>query len=448
MISTGRFCLLFAMVSLTASAANNDYDFVVRNGRIIDGSGNPSFHGDIAVKDGRIVTVGKVGARASREFDATNLVVAPGFIDVHTHAEDIDDLPLGESFLRMGVTTLVLGNCGMSTLNVADFFDQLESLTISPNVATLIGHGTLRSRAMRGSFMRPPSDAELEQMKELVRKAMHDGAVGLSTGLIYTPGVFAKTEEIIELAKVAAEFDGIYATHQRSEAAEIFESLREIFRIAREAHIRAEISHIKLSGPANWGRAAAVLQSIESARAEGLDITQDQYVYTASSTGISQLIPDEVKDGGRAEFLQRLEDAEAKGKIVEKMKETLRKRGGVDYAYAVIASYKFDPALNGLNIVEATQLQRDSCSLDDQIETILEIQKNGGATAVFHGMSDDDLQVFMRHPNTMFASDSGVRRLNVEMPHPRGYGNNARVLGLYVREKKALRLEDAIRKMT
>jgi N-acyl-D-amino-acid deacylase len=329
-----------------------------------------------------------------------------------------------------------------------DFFDQLESLTISPNVATLIGHGTLRSRAMRGSFMRPPSDAELEQMKELVRKAMHDGAVGLSTGLIYAPGVFAKTEEIIELAKVAAEFDWIYATHQRSEAAEIFESLREIFRIAREAHIRAEISHIKLSGPANWGRAEAVLQSIERARAEGLDITQDQYVYTASSTGISQLIPDEVKDGGRAEFLQRLEDAGAKGKIVEKMKETLRKRGGVDYAYAVIASYKFEPALNGLNIVEATQLQRDSCSLDDQIETILEIQKNGGATAVFHGMSDDDLQVFMRHPNTMFASDSGVRRLNVEMPHPRGYGNNARVLGLYVREKKALRLEDAIRKMT
>lgn len=442
-----RLVVFFAL-SLKLFAATDACDFVVRNGRIVDGTGNPSFHGDIAVKDGHIVAIGKVTARANQEFDATNLIVAPGFIDVHTHAEDIEDLPLGESFLRMGVTTLVLGNCGMSTLNVAEFFDQLESLTISPNVATLIGHGTVRGRAMRGSFMRPPTEAELEQMKALVRQAMQDGAVGLSTGLIYTPGVFAKTEEIIELAKVAAEHDGIYATHQRSEAAEIFESLDEIFRIAREAHIRAEISHIKLSGPANWGKADKVVGAIEKARAEGLDITQDQYAYTASSTGISQLIPDDMKEGGRAEFLQRLDDPETKSKMVDKMKETLRKRASADYAYAVIASYKFDPSLNGLNIVEATQLKRDSSSLDDQIETILEIQKNGGATAVFHGMNDSDLETFMRHPNTMFACDSGVRRLNVEVPHPRGYGNNARVLGLYVREKKILRLEDAIRKMT
>ena len=440
--------MLLAALSLRAFAGD-PYDLILRHGRIVDGTGNPSVHADLAVRGGRIAAVGNLtGAVAKREIDASGLVVAPGFIDVHTHAEDIEDQPLGENFLRMGVTTLVLGNCGASTLNVGEFLHHLESLTISPNVATLIGHGTVRGRAMRGSAMRAPTDAEMEQMKSIVRKAMEDGAVGFSTGLIYAPGVFAKTEEIIELAKVAAEYDGIYATHQRSESGEIFSSLEEIFRIAREAHIRAEISHIKLSGPANWSKAQQVLDAIEKAREEGLDITQDQYAYTASSTGISQLVPDDMMDGGRAKFLERLQRPELKGRMVEKMKETLRKRESADYAYAVIASYRANPSLNGLSIADAAEKLRGARTLDDQIETILDIVKNGGASGVFHGMSDADLEVFMRHPNTMFASDSGVRRLNVDVPHPRGYGNCARVLGVYVREKRVLPLEDAIRKMT
>ncbi|MDQ3624592.1 MAG: amidohydrolase family protein, partial [Verrucomicrobiota bacterium] len=360
----------------------------------------------------------------------------------------IRELPLGENFLRMGVTTLVLGNCGGSTLNVGEFFRELEAEAISPNVATLIGHGTVRRRAMRGSFLRAPVEPELEEMKALVRQAMEDGAVGLSTGLIYVPGVFAKTEEIVELARIAASYEGIYVTHQRSEAAKIFESLEEIFRIARDARIRAHISHIKLSGPANWGKADQVLEAIEGARAAGLDVTQDQYLYTASSTGIGQLIPEKMKDGGREKFLERLETPEVKAVMFEEMKKTLRERRDTDFAYAVIASYKANRALNGLNIVEAARQTRGCDSLDDQIETILEIEKNGGAIAVFHGMSDPDLETFMRHPNTMFASDSGVRRFNVDVPHPRGYGNSARALGLYVREKKVLRLEDAIRRMT
>ena len=424
------------------------FDFIIRNGRIIDGSGNPAFRGDVAVKDGKIAAIGKIVGPATREFDAANQVVAPGFIDVHTHAEDIDDQPLAENFLRMGVTTLVLGNCGSSTVHVRAFLDRLESIGIATNVATLIGHGTVRSRAMRGSFMRPPTELELDEMKGLVRRAMEEGAVGLSTGLIYTPGVFAKTEEIIELAKVAAEYGGIYATHQRSEAAEIFASLDEIFRIAREARIAAQISHLKLSGPANWGQAAAVLDLIDQRRADGLDLTHDQYVYTASSTGISQLIPESVKDGGRAAMLARFEDPEAKAKMIEEMKRTLEKRKSTDYAYAVIASHKADPSLNGLNIVEAARKLRNAETIDDQIETIIAIEKNGGATAVFHGMSENDLELFMRHPHTMFASDSGVRKLHKDVPHPRGYGNNARVLGVYVREKKVLRLEDAVRKMS
>ena len=440
-------CLLLLVASARGLAADQ-YDVILRHGRIVDGTGNPAFHADLAVKDGRIAAIGKISASATREFDATNLVIAPGFIDVHTHAEEIDELPLAENFLRMGVTTLVLGNCGHSALDVGAFFAQLESITIAPNVATLVGHGTVRRRAMHGSFNRVPTDAELAEMKALVQKAMDEGAVGLSTGLIYTPGVFAKTEELIELARIAAGADGIYVTHQRSEAADILQSLDEIFRIAREARIRAQISHLKLSGPANWGKAAEIIEAIERARAEGLDITQDQYAYTASSTGIGQLLPDEMKDGGQAKLIERLETPEIKAAIVKKMKEALRKRQSADYTYAVIASCKAEPSLNGLNIAEASLKVRDSNSLDDQIETIFDIERKGGATGVFHGMSDADLETFMRHPNTMFASDSGVRRPGEDIPHPRGYGNNARILASYVREKNVLRLEDAIRRMT
>jgi N-acyl-D-amino-acid deacylase len=440
--------LLLAFASLHLVKASEPYDFILRNGRVVDGTGNPAFFADVAVKGGRIVEIGRITALALKEWDASGLIVAPGLIDVHTHAEDIDDRPLAENFLRMGVTTLVLGNCGSSALNIGEYLAALEALTISPNVATLIGHGTVRGRAMRGSFARPPTDPELEQMRTSVRQAMDDGAFGISTGLIYTPGVFAKTEELIEVAKVAAAAGGIYATHQRSESGEIFSSLDEIIRIGREAGIRIQISHLKLSGPANWGKADAVLHVIEAAREAGLDITQDQYPYTASSTGIGQLVPDSLKDGGRARMVDRINDPIAKASAVEEMKATLRKRQSPDYAYAVIASYKVDPTLNGLNIAEAARQTRGADTLDDQIEMVLEIERNGGASGVFHGMSDPDLETFMRHPNTMFASDSGVRKLNADMPHPRGYGTNARVLATYVRDKKVLRLEDAIRRMS
>jgi N-acyl-D-amino-acid deacylase len=432
----------------TSLAADPAYDLVIRNGRVIDGTGNPAMHEDVAIKAGKIAAVGHVSETGKTELDAGGLVVAPGFIDVHTHAEDIDDQPLAENFLRMGVTTLVLGNCGSSALNIGDFFQRLETNGISANVATLVGHGTVRRRAMHGSFDRPPTEAELAEMQALVRRGMEDGAIGLSTGLIYLPGVFAKTEEIIALAKVAGEYGGIYATHQRSEGREIFKSLDEIFRIAREAKVHAEISHLKLSGPANWGQADKVLAAIERARAEGLDITEDQYAYTASSTGISQLIPESFREGGHAKFLERLANPELKAAVVAEMKTDLKLRKSPDFSYAVIASFHPNPACNGLSIVEAAQLERGHNTVDDQIEFILDIERRGGATGIFHGMSEEDLAAFMRHPNTMFASDSGVRLFQVDVPHPRGYGNNARILGRYVREKHVIALEDAIRRMT
>jgi N-acyl-D-amino-acid deacylase len=221
-----------------------------------------------------------------------------------------------------------------------------------------------------------------------------------------------------------------------------------VFRVAREAGVRAEVSHIKLSGEKSWGQADKVLAYLEKARASGLDITQDQYAYTASSTTMRQLIPDEAFDGGKAKFNALIADPAEKVKLVARMKEKIHARGREDYAYAVIASYKHDKSLNGLNIVEAAKRVRGADSLDDQIEMILEIEKNGSASGVFHGMNEEDLQKFMRHPNTMIACDSGLREFGKDVPHPRGYGNNARVLGRYVRELKTLRLEDAIRKMT
>jgi len=440
-----RFAIAIAWCcALAVSAA--DFDLIIRRGRVIDGTGNPARFADVAIKDGRIVLVGRATGTATIEVDATGLVVAPGFIDVHTHAEDIDDRPAAENFVRMGVTTLVLGNCGGSALNVGQFLRKLEATNISPNVATLIGHGTVREKAMGGNFDRPPTTEELEEMKRLVESAMDDGAVGLATGLIYLPGTFAKTDEIIELAKVAAKHGGIYASHIRSESAEIFAALDELFRISREAGLPAHVSHIKLSGKANWGQTDKVLAAIERARVAGLDITQDQYGYTASSTSIGTLIPKKYREGGK--FSQHYSNATTRAQMIAEMKSRKERGGAEDYSYAFIASYRHDKSLNGLNIAQAAKRSRDSDSLKAQIETILEIQNHGGASGVFHGMNEQDLQKFMAHPNTMFASDSGVRKFGEGVPHPRGYGNNARILARYVRELRVLRLEDAVRRMT
>lgn len=439
-----RFLLLLIGSTLCAGAA--EFDLLIKGGRVVDGTGNPAFFADVGVKDGKVAAIGKLPGTAERELDARGKVVCPGFIDVHTHAEEVDEFPLAENFVRMGVTTIVLGNCGSSVLDVAGFFKKLEATNTSVNVATLVGHGSVRSRIMGGSFMRPPTEDELGRMRKLVAQGMKDGAAGLSTGLIYLPGTFAKTEEIIELAKVASQFDGVYASHMRSEGEEIFDALAEVFRIAREAKIRAEISHIKLSGKQNWGQPEKVLTAIERARGEGLDITHDQYTYTASSTGISQLVPESAREGGK--FKERLADPEQKKEIVDEMKEKLRRGKRSDYAYVMIAEYKADRSLNGLNVVEATRRKRGSDAVDEQIELILEMQANGGASGVFHGINEDDLRAFLKHPNTMFASDSGIRVWKQGVPHPRGYGNNARVLARYVRELDVLRLEDAVRRMT
>ena len=425
-----------------------DYDLLLSNARIVDGTGNPAFHGDIGIKGDQIAAVGALQGTATRTLDVAGRYVTPGFIDVHTHAEDIVTRPGVTNFVRMGVTTLVLGNCGSSRLDLGLFFGELEEQTVSANVASLIGHGTVRGEVMGGSFMRPPTEPEMAEMKRLVDQAMQDGAVGMSTGLIYLPGSFAKTDELVSLARVVAGQDGIYASHMRSETRGIFGAIDELIRISREAGVRAEISHIKLAGQAAWGQTGAVLAKIEEARASGLDITQDQYLYPASSTSIQSRIPNWAREGGRKAYLERLANPELKEKMVSEMVAYLDRYGHADYSFAMIANYPHETRLNGNNLREAAKMVKGDDSVDTQIELILEIYANGGASGVFHSMSEEDLQAYLRHPNTMIAADSGVRAYNVGVPHPRGYGNTARCLNRYVRELGLLRIEEAIRKMT
>lgn len=444
---TRALCLLalsFGPLSLGAA----DYDILITNARIADGTGAALTEGGVAIKGRRIAAVGQVTGGATARIDARGQMVAPGFIDVHTHAEKIAEMPMAENFIRMGVTTIVTGNCGGSRTDVAEFLDSLDGAKVAINVATLIGHNSIRQKAMGGNLSRAPTPEELERMRDLVEKAMRDGAVGLSTGLIYPPGSFAKTEEIIELAKVAAAHGGIYASHMRAETVKIFSALEELIRIAREANIRAEVSHIKLTGPTAWGKAAEVLALLDRARAGGLSITHDQYAYTASSTGIGQLIPDRAREGSRADFIARIEDPAQRAKIVDEMRANRERLGRTDYSYAVISRFKADPSLNGKTIPQAAKAARDSDSIEDQVALIFDIERRGGGSAIYHGMNEPDVRAFLMHPLTMVASDGGPCRFGEGLPHPRNYGNNARVLGRYVRELGLLTLEEGIRRMT
>lgn len=441
------FVMALPFYQVTA-ADEKIYDLAIVNARIIDGTGNPWFRGGVGIKAGRIVKIGRIDAtRAEQVIDAQGKILAPGFIDVHTHTEDVFELPAAENFVRMGVTSLVTGNCGGSVTDVKEFLGRYQSKPLAVNVATLVGHNSVRAKIM-GLDNRLPTPEEQTQMEQLVEQAMKDGAVGLSTGLEYLPGMFSRTEEIVGLARVAAKYGGVYATHMRNEGTDVMKSIEESLTIGEQANIPVEISHFKISDKSLWGQSPATLGMVKAARQKGLTVTIDQYAYTASSTSLDVRLPNWAVAGGRAEGKKRLADPAMREKIVKEMKENLKKKGFKDYSFAYVASYRPNPEFNGKNIAEITQLARNSKKVDAQIEQILEMYDQGGAQMVYRVMSEADVQNIMHEPFTMIASDSGVRRFGEGSPHPRGYGNNARVLGHYVRELKLITLEDAIRKMT
>ncbi len=445
------FAVTIFLLSTFGVTFSQPYDLVIKNGRIVDGSGNPWFYADIGIIDGRIAKIGRIDTSAAAQvIDAQNLIVAPGFIDVHAHVENgIMRMPTADNFVMMGVTTIVTGNCGGSWLAVGDSLRSLESKGVSINVATLIGHNTVR-RAVMKEEARDPAPEELEKMAQLVEQAMRDGAVGLSTGLIYIPGTFAKTDEIIALAKVAAKHHGLYASHIRSEGNQVVAAIQEAISIGEQAGLPVEISHFKITSKKLWGQSPMTVNLVREARARGLQVTIDQYAYPASSTGLETQFPDWVLDGGRDSAVVRLRDEKLRQQIKKEMIQNLRKAGRKDYSHAFVASYRPDTTFNGKSIAEITKQVRGKKNTEAQAEQIIAmyLASENRIGMVYHGMSEQDVEYIMQQPFCMVASDAGVIEMGRGVPHPRGYGNNVRVLGKYVREKKLLGLEDAIRKMT
>lgn len=394
------------------------------------------------------MAVGHFNCSASKTLDATGLIVTPGFIDVHTHIEGNDlKVPVAANFLYDGVTSVVTGNCGSSNTDISRYFFQLDSVRTGVNVATLIGHNSVR-RAVMGDSQRDPTHEEQLKMEELVDKAMEDGAVGLSTGLIYVPGTYSKTAEVIGLARVASKHHGVYASHIRNEADDVTEAIEEAVNVGRVALLPVQISHFKVTYKPNWGRAASVIAQVESARREGVEVTVDQYPYVASSTSLNTILPTWAFSGGTDSLKYRLNQTTTRKRITGEMLDNLKAKHLKRYSYAVVARYGADTLLNGKNISEINIIKGRKQKASEEVETILEMVSQGGAQMVFFSINEDDLRNIMRYPNGMFASDAGIIRYGSGVPHPRGYGTNARVLGEYVREAKIITLEEAIRRMT
>jgi N-acyl-D-amino-acid deacylase len=439
------FVLLLAATSLFAA----DYDLLITNARVIDGAGNPWFRADVGIKDGRIAAIGKLPhATAGRTIDARERIVAPGFIDVHTHIEGaVEKVPRGDNYLLDGVTTVITGNCGGSTLDLTDWFERLNRLGLGLNVATLIGHNTVR-REIMGTENRLATPDEIARMQALVERAMQEGALGFSTGLIYIPGTYSDTAEVVALARAAAKYGGTYASHMRDEGEHVLEAISEAVTVGKETGMPVQLSHFKIDNRRLWGSADMSIALVERFRREGVDVVVDQYPYDRSSTNLGIVLPSWALAGGAEQIRERLTNPEIRAKVAAETEAKLRALGHSDYSYATVASHRANPEFNGKTISEINAMLGRPTTVPSEIETVFEIVLNGGAQMVYHSMSNADLERIMRLPFTAIASDGGIREFGEGIPHPRSYGTNARVLAEFVRNRPVLRLEDAIRRMT
>jgi N-acyl-D-amino-acid deacylase len=467
------------------------FDILIENGMVIDGVGTQARKEIVGIRDGKIVPVEwPYFAEADLKIDAQGLVVAPGFIDVHTHIEGnvrgkAKSSPLiAPNFLAQGTTTIITGNCGTSSQSLSQFFKQLKSGGVEVNVGSLIGHNTIR-RQVLGEASRAPTADELRRMCQLVDRAMKDGGLGLSSGLEYTPGLFASPKELEAMAAVAGQYHGIYATHMRDEGNGIIDSLNEALNVAKNANTPLQISHLKSRGRENWGLSQQLTEMISQAQQAGLQVRCDAYPYTASSTSLDILIPKRAKEGGPRKMRERLRSPDERRRMAAEMCKQIKSEGYKDFSFARVAYCQFAPEYEGLTIPEivslikkphqrgvAYQPEKDQSAsfvktaqrplkgaeadpglesqepLMNQAETVCYIAAKGGAQMIYENMSEDDVATILRFPECMLGSDSGIRMSQEGRPHPRGYGSAPRLLSRFALELKIFCLEEAIRKMT
>ena len=451
----------------------SQYDLVLLNGLVFDGSGSPPFKADIGVSGDRIVKIGSIDKKeAEKSLDLTGYAVAPGFIDIHNHSDlSIFSVPTADNYVCQGVTTIVVGNCGSSPAPITDrnreyledvarrlldkpvlkwssfkeYLDSLSLLQKSINIATLVGHGTIRAAVM-GFEDRSPSEKELNEMKRLVDEALASGAFGMSTGLMYVPGAYSSTEEIIELAKIVGRHNRLYASHIRNEGTGLIDSVLEAIRIGLEAGVSVEISHLKAAGKPNWGRVKTALALISEYAERGYDISADAYPYTASSTSLLSIFPAWVREGDKNSVMNRLGDVET----LEKIRRELETGGlvpgrWIEWSEITISKSQAHQELEGKRLDEiASEWGMDPMST--AIKILLEDELS--TSMIVHGMSQEDVELVVSNPYVAIGSDGSVKRFGEGKPHPRNYGTFPRVLGLFVRKKRLLSLSEAIRKMT
>jgi N-acyl-D-amino-acid deacylase len=440
---------LIALFLFAAAAQAADYDLLIRNAHIIDGSGNPWYLADVGIKGGKIATIGRLpSASADRVIDAANRVLTPGFIDVHTHVEDgIEKVPRADNYLLDGVTSIVTGNCGGSKANLAEWFASLEKQGIGINLGSLYGHNTVRSQVM-GTSNRLATPEEISKMQTLVEKAMLDGAVGFSTGLIYIPGTYSNTEEVVALGRAAAKHGGVYASHMRDEGVDVLKAINEAVTVGKEAGMRVQLSHFKIDNKKLWGASDKSIALVEKYRKEGVDVVVDQYPYDHSSTNLGITLPSWALADGPEAIRERINSPESRTRIVKEMKQMVTDKGQKNYEYAIVATFRPETSYEGKNISEINLMKGRPATVEAEIDTILDLILLGGAQMVYHSMGNEDVERILRYPNTAIASDGGVREFGVGVPHPRSYATNSRVLAEFVRRRNVITLEDAIRRMT
>lgn len=438
---TQAFWLLATLLS--AGDAPVQADYVIERVEIHDGSGGEPRTGDLAIRGDRLVAIGKFEVAGDpRRIAGAGLIAAPGFIDVHTHCDSgitKEKTRLNKNYITQGVTTVVTGNCGGGPLDVAKFLKDVDAGGTGTNVAHLVPHGAVRSKAM-GTAKRPPTPAELERMKQLVDQGMRDGAWGISTGLIYTPSCYAETDELVELNRVVGRHRGLYVSHIRGEGTDLLKSVTEAIEIGKQAGLPAHISHFKASGPAAWGLAAKAIGLVQAAREGGQAVTADQYPYIASSTSLAAMVvPEEYRS--KKQLSDALADPQQAAKLRQRIAKNLATRTGEESL--LVASYAHDRTFQGRNLAELAR-QRN-CSV---VELVLEIQQNGGASMVNFGMQEDEVRQIMQQPFVATASDGGPRMPDATVPHPRSYGCFPRKIGRYAIELKVVPLAAAIRSAT